>query len=281
MKQPLVEDKRQQLINKSKSGADYKGDKSKGRNRYFRRTQIKIDSGVKSYNKIDMNKFFKDDVLDVEVPVHGEVHGKDSQGNGKKQDYGVRISFVGLLDSLRKQIQRKNGVLDSGVVTRALIDCFNKNDVYTYCNCPDYQYRIGYWASVNDLIVGEKETRPSRITNPNDKLGPACKHICRVLSDSYNWIRKVSAVINNYCHYMETHYKKAYAGIIYPALYGQEMDEPGKVKPDEEIGSDKEFINISNDYGKDRGKFQKGNTQGIRFAKSTDEPIVDEDEEDL
>lgn len=269
MKQPLVEDKRQQLINKSKSGADYKGDKSKGRNRYFRRTQIKINSKTKNYNKINMNKFFKDDVLDVEVPVNGET-----------ANYVVRISFTGLLDCLRKQIQRANGVLNSGVATRALIDCFNRNDVYTYCTCPDYQYRIGYWASVNDLIVGEKETRPSKITNPNDKLGPACKHICQVLSNSYDWIRKVSAVINNYCHYMETHYKKAYAGIIYPALYGQEMDEPGKVRPDEKIGSDTGLIDIANKYGADRGKFKKGNMQGIRFAKSTDEPIVDEDEEE-
>lgn len=261
----LLEDSRQQLINKSKSGADYKGDKSKGRNRYFRRTQSHISSSVREYNNIDMNKFFKEDILDVVVKVHGET-----------DDYNVRLSFGGLLGKLKDGISRNNGVLNFRIVVRALIECFNRNDVYIFCSCPDFHYRIGYWASVNDLIVGDKETRPSDITNPDDKLGPACKHICLVLQNTI-WLYKVASTIQNYVNYMESHYKKAYAGIIYPALYGQEYEEPGKLSPDEEMGTDTGIVDIANKYGADRGKFKKGNTQGVRFSKETEEPILDDE----
>lgn len=263
----LQEDSRQQLINKAKQGADYKSDRSKGRNRYARRTHSHISSSVREYNQIDMNKVFKEDVLDFHLKIHGET-----------DDYLVRLSFKGVLERLKEQIKRSNGVLDFRIVVRSLIDCFNHNDVYIYCSCPDFHYRIGYWASVNDLIIGDKETRPSDITNPDDKLGPACKHICLVLQN-LSWCYKLASTINNYIHYMESHYKKAYAGIIYPALYGQEMEEPGKVGSDEQVGTDTGIVDIANKYGRDRGKFQKGNTQGVRFAKSTGEPIVDEEED--
>jgi len=166
----LNEDSRQQLINKSKSGADYKGDKSKGRNRYARRTHSKISSSVKEYNQIDMNKFFKEDTLDFHIKVNGET-----------SDYLVRISFSGLLEKLRDLISRNNGRFDFRIVVKAIIDCFNHNDVYVFCSCPDWHYRIAYWASINDIIVGDKETRPSDITNPDDIWGPACKHVCLVL----------------------------------------------------------------------------------------------------
>ena len=74
----LLEDSRQQLLTRAKSGANYKGDKSKGKNRYARRTQTSISTSVKEYNQIDMNKFFKKDILDVTVKVHGEVHDGES-----------------------------------------------------------------------------------------------------------------------------------------------------------------------------------------------------------
>ena len=141
-------------------------------------------------------------------------------------------------------------------------------------NCPDFHYRIGYWASVNDLIVGDKETRPSDITNPDNKLGPACKHICLVLQNT-TWIYKLSATINNYINYMESHYKIAYRKVIYPKLYGVEYEEPSNI---DNIGTDTGLIDIANKYGAQRGRFKPGNTQGVRFDKSTDEPITDDEE---
>ena len=145
-------------------------------------------------------------------------------------------------------------------------------------NCPDWHYRMGYWASVHDIIVGQKETRPSDITNPKDNLGPVCKHVCLVLQN-LSWVYKLASTIHNYINYMESHYKMAYRSIIYPKLYGKEYEEPSTVKPDDEMGTDTALIDIANKYGRDRGKFKKGNTQGIRFAKETDEPILDDEED--
>lgn len=259
----LLEDNRQQLINGAKSGANYKTDQSKGKNRYARRTHSKISTSVKEYNDIDMNKFFKEDILDFQIKVHGET-----------DDYMVRLSFGGILDKLQKAIEKNNGKLDFRIIVRVLIECFNKGDVYIFCSCPDWKYRIGYWASVNDIIVGDKETRPSDITNPNDDLGPACKHVCLVLQNT-QWVYKLSATINNYINYMESHYKMAYRSIIYTKLYNKQYEEPSPVKPEDEIGSDTGLIDIANKYGSEKGKFKPGNQQGYKF---TSDDNVDDDE---
>ena len=75
---------------------------------------------------------------------------------------------------------------------------------------------------------------------------------------------------------MESHYKMAYRKVIYPKLYGVEYEEPSNI---DNIGTDTGLIDIANKYGAQRGKFKPGNTQGVRFSKSTDEPVVDEEDE--
>lgn len=270
----LFEDNRQQLINKAKAGADYKGDKSKGRNRYARRTHSKISSNVKSYNDIDMNSFFHSDTMDFKILIHGET-----------DDYYVRLQFNGVLDNLKDEIAKNNGKFEFKVVVKSLKNCFNKNDVYVFCECPDWEFRFGYWASVKDIIAGDKEDIPSDITNPNNTLGPCCKHVCLVLTN-LQWVYKLAATIHNYINYMESHYKQAYKGVIYPKLYGKDYElEPEqqnnpdfyKTKSDARLGSDKELINKINDFSKDKGKFKPGNTQGVRFAKNTGNPIIDDE----
>ena len=47
-------------------------------------------NAVRDFNSIDMNKLFKDDILAVDVTVHGET-----------DDYKVRMSFGGFLEILR------------------------------------------------------------------------------------------------------------------------------------------------------------------------------------
>ena len=79
----LNEDKRQALIQKSKSSA-------KGKWRFDRRNNSKVASVVKSFNSIDMNKLFKEDILTVNIPVQGET-----------DNYIVRITFGGFLEILR------------------------------------------------------------------------------------------------------------------------------------------------------------------------------------
>ena len=129
-------------------------------------------------------------------------------------------------------------------------------------------YRYNYHSSRNNTNSGEPETRPSKITNPNDTLGSGCKHILLVLSNT-SWILRVARVINNYIHYMEDKYPKMYADLIYPAIFGREYEDSVQLTFDDkdELDTSKDTIDVANDYNKKRTQFQKGNIKGVRFAK--------------
>ena len=88
----LNEDNRQQLISKSKSSL-------KGRERFNKRNKSRVANTVKAFNSIDMNKLFKEDILTVNLPIHGET-----------DDYTVRITFGGFLEILRDQIRGKDTI---------------------------------------------------------------------------------------------------------------------------------------------------------------------------
>ena len=254
----LVEDSRRQLISKSKSS-------EKGRQRYNRRNKSRVANTVKSFNQIDMNKLFKEGILSVNIPVKGET-----------DDYRVRITFGGFLEILHDQIQDKD-VVELRDISKTCIIGFNKGDVFISCTCEDFQYRFQYYATVNNLNSGTPETRPSNITNPDDKLGSGCKHILLVLNNT-SWILRVARVINNYIHYMEKHYQKLYADIIYPAIFNREYEEPVQLTIDDvdDIDTQTDTLDAANRYGKDRTKFQKSNTQGVRFAKNDNEESPDQ-----
>ena len=214
-----------------------------------------------------MNKLFKEDILTVNISVNGET-----------DDYTVKISFGGFLDILRDLLDDDVVNLNLRNITRALITGFNKDDVYIFCSCPDFHYRFGYWATRNNLTSGTPETRPSDITNPKDTLGSGCKHILLVLSNN-SWLIKVASVINNYIKYMEKHYNKLYADIIFPAIFDREYEEPVQLtfndEETDELHTDSDTLDKANTYNKERTKFQKGNTQGVRFAsKGEDEDQI-------
>jgi hypothetical protein len=161
------------------------------------------------------------------------------------------------------------------IVIRALLNSFNSDNVYIRCSCPDFQYRHAFWASKNNIIVGDKETRPSDKTNPNNKLGSGCKHIMLVISNT-SWIIKLGSVVYNYYNYMEKHYKKMWADIIYPAVWDKKYEEPVQLDLDTidvaDLDTSSDMVDKSNIYARDKNKFKKGNTQGIRFTpKSRDE----------
>lgn len=262
----LTEASRASLLSKSKSS-------QKGFERFKKRVKSKVANSVKQYNAIDMNKLFKDNILTVDVNVKGET-----------DEYTVKMSFGGFLGLLRDQIDRF-GKFDLKAVTRALINGFNKDDVYIHCSCPDWQYRYAYFATKNKINSGDPETRASNITNPNDSLGSACKHVLLVLSNT-SWILKVASTIYNYVNYMEKHYKKLYADIIYPAIYGKKYEEPVQLDifDDNNLETDSETIDKSNQYAVDKTKFQKDNTQGVRFAPKAskeDQVSLFDDEEDV
>lgn len=258
--QRLNEDSRTTLLSKSKKS-------NKGFERFKKRVKSRIANSVKQYNAIDMNKLFKDDILTVDIKVTGET-----------DSYIVKISFGGFCELLQDQIQRQNGVLDFKAVTRALILGFNKDDVFIHCSCPDATYRMNYWQTKNGITSGEQENRPSNITNPNDSLGSACKHVLLVLSNT-SWLLKVGSTIYNYINYMEKHYQKLYADIIYPAVYGKDYEEPVQLDlfDDNTLETDTDTLDKSNEYARTKGQFKQGNTQGVRFASEDNNQLTLDD----
>ena len=106
----------------------------------------------------------------------------------------------------------------------AIVSAFNGDNVYIFCECPDWAFRFSYWATVKDITSGPPENRPSDITNPRNDLGPACKHVMLVLSNT-KWAVKLGAVIYNYINYIRTHREKLYADIIYPALFDKPYEK--------------------------------------------------------
>ncbi len=74
---------------------------------------------------------------------------------------------------------------------------------------------------------------------------------------------------------MEKHYQKLYADIMFPAIFDREYEEPiqltfDDVDSDGTLSTDSDTLDTANKYNQDRTRFQKGNTQGIRFASNGD-----------
>lgn len=91
-------------------------------------------------------------------------------------------------------------------------------------NCPDFHYRMGYWASKGRYNAGRPEIRPSDSTNPNDSKGAGCKHVMAVIAN-LDWAMKLATVITNYTFYMEEHMPDLYYKWMFPAIYGMSYEE--------------------------------------------------------
>lgn len=253
----LLEVQRSQLLQKSKHADNYVSDQSKGKNRYERRLHSKMSTSVQTYNEIDMNKLFKDNILDVIVKVKGET-----------DNYDVKMSFTGFLDQIKKQLNDDQKI-DLRIIIRSLVSAFNSGDVYIHCSCPDFKFRFNYWVTVNGFNSGSPEHIPSDITNPNDSKGAGCKHILLLLANN-TWVIKVASVICNYINYMEKHYSKLYADIIYPAIYGKDYEEPVQLDldSDDDLTTDKDTIDTSNKWARTKNQFKPNNDYGIRFTSN-------------
>ena len=130
----LLELKRSQLINKSKNGASYApNNRKKGKNRFERRKYSKISTSIKGYNKIDMNAFWKGDILEVGIEVIGET-----------DNYIVTLDFENILYNLKKEVKDNNNVFNFKVIYKALVKAFNDDDVYMSCTClhPDTKIKL-------------------------------------------------------------------------------------------------------------------------------------------
>ena len=248
----LNEDKRSEYVAGGKRG---KKEKTDGKTRYEKRLKSRFSSSTREYNRIDMDSLFRKNTLLVNIPVRGET-----------DDYIVTFQFGKFLDIVREYIEKQDGQLDLRAIIRALIESFNRDDIFVRCSCPDFQYRHSYHLSAKGLIVG-----------PKDDLGPGCKHIMLCLANT-SWLIKVAAVIRNYIKYFEQHRQSEYQRIIYPAIYGKDYEEPIQLTIDDknELDTDEDTIDTANMVRRMAGRFQKGNQ--YRFQRK---PKEDDSEEQL
>lgn len=253
LKDILTEASRQQLLNKSKNSDSYK-DPTKG-NRYTRRTKSRIAASVRDYNNLDMNAFFKGDILEFSIPVKGET-----------SDYEVKIIFENILDAIQDEIKRNNNKLEFRCILRALIKVFNSEDVYVSCTCDDFKYRQQYWATKGGYNSGLPQPSNGKgIANPNDTKGAGCKHVNLCLAN-VDWLMKIASVINNYIHFAKDYMENNYALYIFPKLFGMDynkaiqltindFDENGDVKTD--LETDPNILNLANEIGRRRTQYKK------------------------
>ena len=250
----LLEDTRNMLLNKSKGAGEYKN-KEHGKNRFERKKLSKVANTVKQYNKIDMNKFFKEDTLEIGIPVTGET-----------DSYTVSIKMEGVVAEIAKNIKNNKNQLEYRTIIQALTKVFNTANVYVKCTCPDYTYNFSHWNIINNVSVDDTAHDPGpgkNIRNPNDDKGRGCKHVLLCLAN-LDWLMKVASVINNYIHYAEEKLQKPFLKVIFPKLYGipaDEMVEQDLIDDDKYLDSSTGLIDAINEYGKNRGKYQKGSNK--------------------
>ena len=276
-KMTLHEDTRNMLVSKSRNVGAYI-DQTRGKNRFERKRLSQIARTVKQYNQIDMNKFFKEDLLIVHVPVQGET-----------DQYTVSVKMEGVVAEIAKNIKNNKNQFEYRTVIQALTKVFNSQNIYVKCTCDDYKYRFAHWNIVNNVSVDDTASDPGPgkgIRNPNDDKGRGCKHVLLVLANG-DWLLKVASVISNYVHYAEEHLQKPFLKLIFPKLYGipaDEMVEQDLIDTDEYLDSSKGLIDAINEYGKNRGKYQKGSNKnpitgtGGRTKKEAEE-LAEEPEE--
>lgn len=170
-----------------------------------------------------------------------------------------RVEFITLDDTPVYDIKVKdyeNFLVNAGVVLH---------------NCPDWTYRMSYWATQTNITSGPPQVIPSDITNPNNDLGPGCKHVMLVLSNT-KWIVKTSAVIFNYINYIKVHREKLYADIIYPAIFDKPYEKDVQLDVfDDTMDTARPDIDKAQEYAKTKTQFKKGNQSGLQFAREDDD----------
>lgn len=247
----LTEVKRNELLSQSKKGNMYK---NKFGSRWTSKDNCKVANTVADYNKIDMNTLWKEDKLKFGVKIQGET-----------DKYIVTIQFNNLLNKIQNEVKSNKNKFNRDIVTKALMQAINTADILIDCSCPDFKYRLSYWATKNGFKVGEKEERPTNITNPTNNKGALCKHILAALNNA-SWIRNISSVIVNYANYCKDNLEYNYGRFIFPKIFAADYNksiqlcldlynEKGELK--DNLDTDETIINLSNSIAKTRFKKNK------------------------
>ena len=253
----LTEATRRELLLKSQRA---ESTKSYGTTRYDRRTKQHIYNSVSNFNKIDMNSLFKGNMLSFKIPIHGET-----------DNYSVEVLFEGILDDIKKEIKANKNKLEYKCIYRAIINAINNQDIYMSCTCPDWKYRMRYYATKNRYNSGVPQVQISKITNPKDRLGAGCKHSLAVLGN-LDWAMKLATVIHNYIIYMQENDERKFAEVMFPALYDMTYDKAVQLG----LFDNDELANTM-DNEEDSEELEKANERSI-YKPEDKEEINDEEE---
>jgi len=250
-KRALQEDTRSQLIGASRNAGAYIN-QSRGKNRWDRKKYSKVANSVKNFNQINMDQFFKQDLLEINIPVQGETNA-----------YTVTMKLNGVVAEIAKNIKNNSNKFEYRTVLQALTKIFNTTNVYISCSCPDFQFTYKHYSIINNWGTEDTASDPGPgkgIKNPNNDKGKGCKH-CLLVLNNQSWLMKLTSTIYNYINYMSTNMPKPFQKLIFPKLYGIPYDdaiENNLVPEDTKLESEKHIIDVINDWAKNRGKFKPG-----------------------
>lgn len=118
--------KTQIIDNSRRSGTYAKDNQLLGKNRYERRKHSSISKSVRDYSRINMNTFFKRDILDFSIQVRGETN-----------NYLVKLKLVGILRELQDELAKDKREVEWKHIMNAITRVFNNKNIYAWCSCDD------------------------------------------------------------------------------------------------------------------------------------------------
>lgn len=255
----LLEDTRTQFVAKSRNVDTYKHN-VRGKNRWERKKFSKVSQQTQKFNTINMNDFFKKDLLQVKIPVTGET-----------EEYIVTIQMDGVVAELARNIKSNHNIFEYKTIIQALTKVFNTGNLRVKCECKDFLFRYAHNLIINNNSVDgtDKDPGPGRTGMTAEHKGQGCKHILLCLANQ-DWLMKIANVIKNYIMYMAEHKKALFNKFIFPKLYGIEASdaiEDELVPEDTNMDTDKNIIDTINTWARNRGKFKKGENKNSAVGK--------------
>ncbi len=111
-------------------------------------------------------------------------------------DYEITLFVNKFVKSLKvyKDLLGKDIKFNYDFLRSVVPKIIDASDLKVHCSCPDFKYRFAYWASKKKYKASYLELRPAKITNPDDSLGSACKHVLALLANK-EWLRNLTPKI--------------------------------------------------------------------------------------
>lgn len=172
----------EKLLNYNESQLLHEASRAQILNKSKRDGKVRMDRRLKYKDRSREIQF----VFYNYLKLYGSLRFMVSVGN-----YTVRLEMRDFATKLRKyKVNNSIVKFDYKSMVKAVSWALDNTDLTIHCTCPDFKYRFAYWTTQLGTNAGDPEFRPSKITNPDDKLGSACKHVLAALSNK-EWSRKL------------------------------------------------------------------------------------------